>query len=90
MVGRATSRQLYGVSRTVGQRRVRHVSVAAAMSRRAFRGFLFSPAVILDYMAVTTPGLFREAGYSDAEVDELMPTIDRIIGEEWAARPGLP
>src|SRR5688500_11622064 len=56
------------------------------MSRRAFRDFLFSPSVILDYMVVSTPGLFGEAGYSDAEVDELMPMIDRIVAQEWAAR----
>jgi hypothetical protein len=56
------------------------------LSRRAFRDFRFSPSVMLDYMVVSTPGLFGEAGYSDAEVDELMPTIDRIVGEEWAAR----
>ena len=56
------------------------------MSRRAFRDLLFAPSVILDYMVVSTPGLFGEAGFSDAEVDELMPTIDRIVGEEWSAR----
>jgi hypothetical protein len=55
------------------------------LSRRAFRDFLFAPSVILDYMVVSTPGLFGEAGYSDAEIDDLMPTIDRIVGEEWAA-----
>ena len=42
--------------------------------------------MILDYLVVSTPGLFAEAGYSDAEVDGLMPTIDRILGEEWAGR----
>lgn len=56
------------------------------LSRRAFRGFLFAPSVVLDYMVVSTPGLFGEAGFSDTEVDELMPTIDRVVGEEWAAR----
>lgn len=56
------------------------------LSRRAFRDFLFAPSVILDYMVVSTPSLFGEAGYPDEEVDELMPTIDRIVGEEWAAR----
>jgi hypothetical protein len=56
------------------------------LSRRAFGDFRFAPSVILDYMVVSTPGLFGEAGYSDTEVDELMPTIDRIVGEEWDAR----
>ena len=56
------------------------------LSRRAFRDFLFAPSVILDYMVVSTPGLFGEAGFSDAEVDALMPMIDRIVGEEWTAR----
>jgi hypothetical protein len=55
------------------------------LSRRAFRDFRLSPSVIMDYMVVSTPGLLGEAGYSDAEVDELMPTIERIVGEEWAA-----
>jgi hypothetical protein len=55
------------------------------LSRRAFRDFHLSPSVILDYMVVSAPGLLGEAGYSDAEVDELIPTIERIVGEEWAA-----
>jgi predicted kinase len=61
------------------------------LCKRAFRDFRFAPSIILDYMAVSSPGLFEEAGFSDAEIDELMPTIDRIIGEEWSARqPGWP
>jgi|GEM_PF-4775589 len=56
------------------------------LCKRAFRDFQFSPSVILDYMVVSSPGLFEEAGFSDEEIDELMPTIDRIVGEEWAAR----
>jgi hypothetical protein len=61
-------------------------SALRRLSRRAFRDFLFSPSVVLDYMVVSTPGLLGDAGYSDAEVDQLMPTIDRVIAEEWAAR----
>jgi hypothetical protein len=57
------------------------------LCKRAFRDFQFAPTVILDYMVVSSPGLFEEAGFSDAEIDQLMPTIDRIVGEEWAARP---
>jgi hypothetical protein len=56
------------------------------MCRRAFRDFRFPPSFVVDYLVVSTPSLFAEAGFSDDEVDELMPTIDLIVGEEWAAR----
>ena len=56
------------------------------LCKRAFRDFHFSPSIILDYMVVSSPGLFEEAGFSDDEIDEMMPTIDRIVEEEWAAR----
>jgi hypothetical protein len=58
------------------------------LCKLAFREFRFSPMVIMDYMVVSTPGVFGEAGFSDEEVDALMPTIDRIVSEEWAARNG--
>jgi hypothetical protein len=41
---------------------------------------------VVDHLAVSTPGLFAEVGLSDDEIDELMPTVDRVVGEEWAAR----
>jgi len=56
------------------------------LCKRAFRDFQFAPSVILDYMVVSSPGLFEEAGFSEAEIDELMPTIDRVVGEEWVGR----
>ena len=55
------------------------------LCNRAFREFQFTPSVILDYMVVSSPGLFEVAGFSDEEINQLMPTIDRIVGEEWAA-----
>ena len=55
---------------------------------RAFRDFHFSSMVIMDYMVISTPGLFGEAGFSDEEVDALMPTIERIVREEAAVRYG--
>jgi hypothetical protein len=56
------------------------------LCKRAFRDFQFAPSVVLDYMVVSSPGLFEEAGFSEEEIDELMPTIDRIVEHEWAAR----
>lgn len=61
-------------------------SALRRLSRRAFNDFRFPPSLVVDYLVVSTPGLFGEAGYSDSEIDELMPIIDQIIGEEWAAR----
>ena len=56
------------------------------MCRRAFRDSRFPPSFVIDYLVVSTPSLFGEAGFSDDEVDDFMPTLDRVVGEEWAAR----
>src|SRR3954462_13274624 len=56
------------------------------MCRPPFRDSRFPPSFVIDYLVVSTPSLFGEARFSDDEVDELMPTIDRIVGEEWAGR----
>jgi hypothetical protein len=53
-----------------------------------FRDFQFPASFVVDYLVVSTPSLFGEAGFSDDEVDDFMPTIDRIIHEEWSARRG--
>lgn len=51
------------------------------LSLTAFRQLRFSPMIVWDYLTISTPGLFGEAGYSDAEVDSLMPVIERAIIE---------
>jgi hypothetical protein len=56
------------------------------MCRRAFRDFQFPPSLVLDYLVASTPSLFGGAGFSDDEVDALMPTLDRVVSDEWAAR----
>ena len=53
---------------------------------RAFRDSRFPPSFVIDYLVVSTPSLFGEAGFSDDEVDDFTPTLDRVVGEEWAAR----
>jgi hypothetical protein len=64
-------------------------SVAEAVRQladTAFRKLRFSPAIVFDYLFVSTPGLFGEAGYSDAEVDSLMPQIESSVESAWANR----
>jgi hypothetical protein len=60
-----------------------------ALSLGAFRQLLFSPAIVFDYLFVSTPGLFGEAGYTDAEVDSLMPAIEAAVRGAWAVRAAL-
>ena len=54
--------------------------------REAFRTHEMAPSELVDYMVVSTPGVFEEAGYSEPEMDSLVHVLDRIVEEEWAAR----
>jgi hypothetical protein len=45
-----------------------------------------APSELVDYMVVSTSGVFEEAGYSEQEMDSLVHVLDRIVEEEWAAR----
>jgi hypothetical protein len=54
--------------------------------REAFRTHEMAPSELVDYMVVSTPGVFEEAGYSEQEMDSLVHVLDRIVEEEWAAR----
>lgn len=56
------------------------------LSLVAFRQFEFSPAIVFDYLFVSTPGLFSDSGYSDAEVESLMPQIESAVESAWANR----
>ena len=56
------------------------------LSLAAFRQLRFSPAIVFDYLFISTRGLFGEAGYSDAEVDSLMPLIESAVEAAWAGR----
>jgi hypothetical protein len=51
-----------------------------------FSEMRFSPMIVWDYPAVSTPGLFVEAGYTDAEVDALMPVIESVMKSVWTSR----
>jgi hypothetical protein len=51
------------------------------IARAGFRDLELSPAIVWDYLTVSSPGLFGEAGYSDAEVDALTPEIERAMAE---------
>ena len=68
-----------GDSRRVAQA-VRQLSLVA------FQQLQFSPAIVFDYLFVSTPGLFSESGYSDEEVDSLMPQIESAVESAWADR----
>jgi hypothetical protein len=54
--------------------------------RDAFRTHAMAPSELVDYMIVSTPGVFEAAGYSEQEMDSLVHVLDRIVEEEWAAR----
>jgi hypothetical protein len=54
--------------------------------RHAFRAEQMGPSELIDYMVVSTPGVFEEAGYSEAEIDSIVHALDRVVEEEWAAR----
>ena len=54
--------------------------------REAFHTYDMAPSELVDYMVVSTPGVFEEAGYSEQEMDSLVHVFDRIVEEEWAAR----
>jgi hypothetical protein len=54
------------------------------LCRLAFREFRFDPSFVIDSLVVSTPSLFSEAGFSDDEVDQLMPAIDQVIEREWS------
>lgn len=56
----------------------------ASLAGAAARDLSFSPTIVWDYLTVSTPGLLGEAGFDDAEVDALMPTIDRAIAAGFA------
>jgi len=58
----------------------------AQLSATAFRQLRFSPSIVFDYLFVSTPGLFGEAGYSDSEVDAIMAQIENSVGSAWANR----
>lgn len=77
------ARELLGAARS-GARELE--PVLRQLCQRAFRDFRFSPSVVIDYLVVSTPGLFEEVGFSEDEVDKLMPLVDRAVREEWAAR----
>jgi hypothetical protein len=64
----------------------RVVEAVRQLSLVAFRQWRFSPAIVFDYLFISTPGLFGEAGYSDAEVDSLMPQIESCVELAWAHR----
>jgi hypothetical protein len=64
----------------------RFVDAVRQLSLVAFRQWKFSPAIVFDYLFVSTPGLFEEAGYSNAEVDSLMPQIESCVESAWAQR----
>lgn len=49
------------------------------LSLTAFRDLHLSPSIVWDYLTISTPGLFGEAGYTDDEVDALMPVIEKAI-----------
>ncbi len=53
--------------------------------REAFRTHKMAPLELVDYIVVSTPGVFEEAGYSEQEIDSLVHVLDRIVEEEWAA-----
>ena len=59
------------------------------LALNAFRQLLFSPAIVFDYLFISTPGLFGEAGYTDDEGDSLMPSIEAAVGEAWAVRAAV-
>ena len=53
--------------------------------REASRTHAMAPSEFVDYMVVSSPGVFEEAGYSEQEMDSLAHVLDRIVEEEWAA-----
>ena len=61
-------------------------SALREICREAFRTHEMAPAELVDYMVVSTPGVFEEAGYSEQEMDSLVHVLDRIVEEAWAAR----
>jgi hypothetical protein len=77
------SRSLLAAARGDTQR----VSAAVhQLAVAAFERLHYSPAIVFDYLFVSTPGLFGEAGYSDSEVDFLMPQIEISVRSAWADR----
>lgn len=54
--------------------------------REAFRTYEMAPSELVDYMVVSSPGVFEEAGYSEEEMDLLVHVFDRIVEEEWATQ----
>jgi hypothetical protein len=54
--------------------------------REAFCTYEMAPSELVDYMVVSTPGVFEEAGYSEQQMDSLVYVFHRIVEEQWAAR----
>jgi hypothetical protein len=52
--------------------------------RDAFRAHGMVPSELVDCMVISTPGVFEEAGYSEAEMDSLIHVLDQIVDQEWA------
>jgi hypothetical protein len=58
--------------------------VAAAvteLARSAFNTLHYSPYVVWDYLAISSPGLFEKAGYPGIEIEALMPVIEKAMAE---------
>jgi hypothetical protein len=64
-----------------------------AFCDRGRRGLFLTPLVVCDYLVVSYPGLLGNAGFSDEEVEQLVPTVEQAwlrAYEGWEATEGLP
>jgi hypothetical protein len=60
---------------------------------RGRRELFLAPIVVWDYLAVSWPGLFGDAGYSSEELEQLMPVVEKAWLEAydgWSPTEGLP
>jgi hypothetical protein len=56
------------------------------------RKLFFAPLVVWDYLVVSYPGLLREAGLSDDEVEQLLPAVEQAwvrAYEGWNPTEGI-
>ena len=71
----------------------RVAAAVLAFCSRGRRELFLSPLVVWDYLAVSYPGVLGEAGFSDDEVEQLMPAVEQAwlrAYKGWEATEGFP
>jgi hypothetical protein len=78
--------------RSAGGNGARVAQAVRGICDRGRREILLPPLAVWDYLAVSWPGLFGDAGYSAAEVEQLMPVIEKAWAEAfdgWSPAEGV-